>query len=105
MSAGEPVGSLAEEAAKLFAAIQAWAGDHEEPAEGSHPHVDPASAECRWCPLCQVVRMARATSPDVREHLSQAALSLALAVRGLLEDSEGTARRAAPVEKIDLTEE
>jgi hypothetical protein len=49
--------------------------------------------------------MARATSPDVREHLTQAATSLALAVKGLLEDPAETARRSTPLEKIDLTEE
>jgi hypothetical protein len=131
----EPVGTLAEEAAKLFAAIQSWAADR-EPAAATrrsedeepgpvqpdplqpdaedvddpqrthrHPDPEPGSTECRWCPHCQLVRMAKATSPDVREHLSQAALSLALALKGLLEEPERTARRAAPVEKIDLTEE
>jgi hypothetical protein len=58
-----------------------------------------------WCPLCRLVRLARATSPDVRAHLSQAALSLALAVKGMLDDPTTAPRGETPLEKIDLTEE
>jgi hypothetical protein len=126
MSGAEPVGTLAEEAAKLFAVLHGWlgdeGGDHEsrpssQQGSDSNPggcrhdpveerlRTEPAAAECRWCPLCQLARMARATSPDVREHLTQAATSLALAVKGLLEDPAETARRSTPLEKIDLTEE
>jgi len=116
MSAHEPVGTLAEEAAKLLAAVHGWVGDAGAPAHdpgggaddesgGDHGHDPHDAAECRWCPLCQLARMAKATSPDVREHLSQAAISLALALKGLLDDSSTVARRATPLEKIDLTEE
>jgi hypothetical protein len=108
MSEREPVGTLAEEAAKLLAAVHVWAGDStaasgdvdQDAADAGH---DPA--ECHWCPLCRLVRMARSTSPEVREHLSQAAVSLALAVKGLLEDPVTTTRRETPLEKIDVTEE
>lgn len=103
MSGAEPVGTLAEEAAKLFAVLHGWLGD--DLAEEGIGRTDPAAAECHWCPLCRLARMARATSPDVREHLTQAATSLALAVKGLLEEPAETVRRSAPLEKIDLTEE
>ena len=127
MSEREPVGTLAEEAAKLLAAVHAWAGDADgrtgrgvrgqeptrparparrRPRHGeSHEHGEHGPAECQWCPLCRLVRMAKATSPEVREHLSQAAISLALAVKGLLDDPATTPRRETPLEKIDLTEE
>jgi hypothetical protein len=120
MSEREPVGTLAEEAAKLLAAVHVWAGDSagasSQAAEAGQTgqagtsgeaghHEDHNSAECQWCPLCRLVRMAKATSPDVRDHLSQAAVSLALAVKGLLDETRTTARRETPLEKIDLTEE
>jgi hypothetical protein len=72
-------------------------------AGGEHRHED--LSECRWCPLCGLARLAKATSPEVRDHLTQAAVSLALAVKQLLDDSERTPRQAVPLEKIDLTEE
>jgi hypothetical protein len=110
MSPPEPVGTLVEEAAKLLAALQLRVGDPTgERGEGDDPgqpggqHAyDPA--ECEWCPVCRLVRTARATSPEVRAHLSQAVVSLALAVKGLLDDPM-TARSETPLEKIDLTEE
>ncbi len=120
MTGQEPVGSLAEEAAKLLAAVHTWAGDQQEaPGEagnagpvgetagpgGAEHGSDHDPAECQWCPICRLVRLAKATSPEVREHLSQAALSLALAVKGLLDDPVTSTRRETPLEKIDVTEE
>jgi hypothetical protein len=49
--------------------------------------------------------MAKATSPEVRDHLSQAAVSLTLALKGLLEAPPTSERRETPLEKIDVTEE
>jgi hypothetical protein len=125
----EPVGSLAEEAAKLIAAVQGWAGEHAGPArdrsssrDGSCEDADVADGgadsddddfgqgheghdlgvECRWCPLCQLARVAKATTPEVRDHLASAGLSLALALKGLLEGVDDGANRSEPVEKIDL---
>ncbi len=73
-----------------------------------HEAHDPLSPECRWCPLCQLMRAAKATSPEVREHLTNAATSFALALQGLLEPSSQRAERAereSPLEKIDLAED
>ena len=137
----EPVGSLAEEAAKLIAVMQNWASEHaghpdraaddEPPAPGAnepghpvgatddpghagedhprqdrgrqtdHADHDPA-VECRWCPLCQTVRVAKAATPEVREHFASAAMSLAMAFKGLMETVDDSTPRSAPVEKIDL---
>lgn len=110
MSEREPVGTLAEEAAKLLAAVHVWAGDSgsaagEAPEETATATGDTHPAECQWCPVCRLVRMAKTASPDVREHLSQAAVSLALAVKGMLDDPVTTPRRETPLEKIDVTEE
>jgi hypothetical protein len=109
----EPVGSLAEEAARLIAALQGWAQDQRprdegggaDHAESHEEHHDPLSIECRYCPLCALARVAKATTPEVRDHLSNAALSLALAVKGFLDNAQSTPREATPLEKIDLAED
>lgn len=141
MSAREPVGSLAEEAARLLAVVHGSTGgprqgepqpaalaepgdaapngqasDREDSdreasdqagSAGDRPRAaeDHHGGECRWCPLCQLMQRAKVTDPDVRHHLSQAAVSLALAVKGMLDDVETAPRRETPLEKIDLTEE
>jgi hypothetical protein len=113
----EPVGSLAEEAAKLVAALSsiqpgARAGhdDAEHDQHDQHDRHDPVAAECRYCPLCAMARAARSMTPEVREHLTSAASSLLLAARSILD--EAVARAGAdgadadkPVEKIDLAED
>jgi hypothetical protein len=114
----EPVGSLAEEAAKLVAALSSiqpgaradHSDDDEDGASEAHDEHDHAGAECRYCPLCAVARAARSMTPEVREHLTSAVSSLLLAVRGILD--EAVAKAAAdpadahrPVEKIDLAED
>jgi hypothetical protein len=127
VSADEPVGTVAEEAAKLIAALSGWAGDR-EPGREPAPDGDGAAEvggvqrtateggagrcacggvprECRWCPVCSAAKLASATSPEVRAHLSQAALSLAQAVTALLQDTSAAGSATVPVEKIDLAEE
>jgi hypothetical protein len=118
----EPVGSLAEEAARLIAAVQAWTQDPrprqtEHDAGGAQAAEDgldealdgdghdPMSIECRYCPLCALARMAKATTPEVRDHLSSAALSLALALKGFLDNNGSVPEEGIPVEKIDLAED
>lgn len=115
----DPVGSLAEEAAKLIAALQGWTQDirgrdvaeHERPASGAaeqahdhadHDHADPLSAECRYCPLCNIARFAKATTPEVRDHLVSAGLSLAMAFKELMDNAAPPKNGSTPVEKIDL---
>ncbi len=117
----EPVGSLAEEAAKLIAVVQGWAaehGGHDEPTDTAtarpestepgdheqHDHDGAVDPSCQWCPLCRVTRAAKATTPEVREHLATAAVSLALALKGVLDGLDGQPGQdpSDPVEKIDL---
>lgn len=84
----EPVGSVAEEAAKLFGAFSGWAKEHGDGlssfTDGLHEHVATGSPECAWCPICRTVAAIRQTSPEVMAHLTTAASSLMLAVAGMM---------------------
>ena len=92
----DPVGSVAEEAAKLFGAFAGWAREHgdglstmtehltDNLSGDLHEHLATGSASCTWCPVCRTVTAFRQTSPEVRAHLAGAASSLMLAVSGLM---------------------
>lgn len=97
--ADEAVGTLAEEAARLVDALRdlgrdqgASFADQAEAltswaAEGLHDldaHVATGAEECRYCPVCRAIAFARATSPEVRAHLADAASSLVQAAAHLL---------------------
>ena len=92
MSGGEPLGSAAQEAARLFAAVEEWArtrgadlldgaGLH----AGSSPldagHLATGDVPCTVCPLCQGVSLLRQVKPETVEHLLDAAASVVAAVR------------------------
>jgi len=113
---GDGVGSVGEEAAKLFAALSGWAReqgtDHAGSAAGAaaamsetmhslNEHIATGSEDCRYCPLCQVIHAVRETSPEVKAHLTVAASSLVQAVAGILATHVPT-DAASPVQKIDL---
>jgi hypothetical protein len=118
-SAGS-VGSVGEEAAKLFAALSDWAReqgtDHAGAATGAaagaaaamsetmhsfNEHIATGSEDCRYCPVCQVIHAVRETSPEVKAHLTVAASSLVQAVAGILATHVPT-DATSPVQKIDL---
>jgi hypothetical protein len=119
----EPIGSVAEEAAKLFAVLQHAAADprgttsataeHDVRAdeasgvrrdpgsaaedavpEDSHEHGIGRGPECQWCPVCQLINKVRNTSPETIEQLSTAAAHVLGSVRSLLEAAAEAARRA-----------
>jgi hypothetical protein len=117
----DPTGSIGEEATKLFEALQEWAATngagHLEggtsaaaaAAAAAHrvnEHIATGGADCRYCPVCQVISAVRGTPPEVREHLVSAASSLLHAVSGLLATPVPDQRtRRDPVQKIDLDDE
>jgi hypothetical protein len=120
-SGSDQVGSVAEEAAKLFSALQDWAGqpgpDHADGSRsgtsgiaaglrGVTDHVATGGQDCVWCPVCQVIHRVRQSSPEVKGHLAAAASSLLQAVSALLEPhaAPGEGRGGAGVEHIDLDE-
>jgi hypothetical protein len=92
----EPIGSVAEEAAKLFAVLQQAATDPggtthaEQPAEAHEHKLGP---DCVWCPVCQLINTVRNTSPETIEQLSTAAAHVLGSVRSLLEAAADAARQ------------
>ena len=119
----EGVGSVSEEAAKLLSALQGWAketgGDYADATDAAaagaasvlhriDEHVATGGADCRYCPVCQVISVVRSTSPEVRDHLATAATSLMHAAAGMLatqvpEQKPGQQQGSSgPVQKIDL---
>ncbi|MGC4112384.1 MAG: hypothetical protein QM747_18585 [Nocardioides sp.] len=102
----EPVGSVAEEAAKLLGALSGWAKEHGDGfaslSDELHEHLATDAPECTWCPVCRVISVVRQTSPEVRSHLTSAATSLALALSGMLATQPPS---ETGVERIDLDDD
>jgi hypothetical protein len=100
------VGSAAEEAVRLFAAVEEWARTR---GAGllDEEHLATGSAECRVCPLCQAIGAARHVRPEAVEHLLDAAASFVAALRATLAAPPGEqgARRGPGVEHIDVRED
>ena len=103
----EPVGTVAEEAAKLLGALSGWAKEHGDGlssfTDGLQEHVATGSPECTWCPVCRTVAAVRQTSPEVLTHLGTAASSLMLAVSGLMATQPES--RDGGVERIPLDDD
>ena len=108
----EPVGSVAEEAAKLFGAMGDWAREHGTPGwtdalgtvtDDLGEHIAHGE-DCRYCPLCRGIQVVRSASPEVREHLASAILSLAQAATAYLSTSPSEGRETG-VEHIDLSDQ
>ncbi|MFC5679044.1 hypothetical protein [Aeromicrobium endophyticum] len=83
----EPVGSVAQEAFKLFRAVTSQAdagsqpaGDHTTGDQASHDHTCSTS----WCPVCQVVGFVR-DNPDAIASVTRSATDLARSLRDLVE--------------------
>jgi hypothetical protein len=89
----EPVGTLAEEAAKLLSAAQEWAKSR---FEGDHP------SDCQLCPLCQAIGALRQVKPETIEHLVAAAASFASALRTTV--SPAPSPEPGRVQHIDVDE-
>ena len=80
MSGTPHVGSAAEEAARLFAAVEDWARTR---AGGlaDEQHLATGAPECTVCPLCQGVSLLRQVKPETVEHLLDAAASVVAGLR------------------------
>jgi hypothetical protein len=100
----ESVGSVAEEAARLFEAVQEWARRAGLGTDELATALATGAPECRVCPLCQLLGLLRERRPEVVEHLLDAGTSLAAALRAAVDASERewSARRPARAEHIDI---
>lgn len=101
-------GPLGEEAARLAEALVDWARGA-APWATTHLHDLPLatdSAECKLCPLCQLLTLVRQARPETFAHLADATSSLFAAVRTVVESAE-TARRHdnSGVERIRLDDD
>jgi hypothetical protein len=74
------VGSAAEEAARLFAALEQWARDRATTLLDGE-HLATGSPECQVCPVCQAIGALRHVRPEAVEHMLDAAASLVAALR------------------------
>lgn len=114
----QQVGSLAEEATKLFGALNGWARDQGDglgdsvsgltghavsAAHDLNDHLATGSAECTVCPVCRTVHAVRQLSPEVKAHLTSAAASLVHAAAGILATAApASSSHRGGVEHIDL---
>lgn len=116
----DDLGSVSEEAIKLFGALSEWARDHGSDvgsglsglagqaatsARDINEHIATGSEECTYCPICRTVHLVRQTSPEVRAHLAVAATSLLQAAAGMLATvvaDDARSGRSKEVQHIDL---
>jgi hypothetical protein len=95
-------GPLAEEAAKLAEAFAGWVSNgFSSPLLAGFGE----SAECRACPVCQLLRIAQGSQPEVFAHLADASASLLAALRAAVESSQAswTAGSRPVSERIDIS--
>jgi len=101
---GPQVGSAAQEAARLFAAVEDWAR-----ARGEAPAGDSATAgatTCGVCPVCSGIALLRDVRPETVEHLLDAAASVVAALRSAAAPpSSPEPGRPGGVEHIDVRED
>lgn len=122
----EPVGSVGEEAAKLFDALHDWVKESGDPAATGAPgagtdpvaglveglgsqwrsfneHIATGGQDCTYCPVCQVIARVREASPELRSHLAVATSSLLQAAATLVEARAPRPSADEPrVTRIDL---
>ncbi|MGQ0846072.1 MAG: hypothetical protein ACT4QF_18255 [Sporichthyaceae bacterium] len=86
MTREEALGGAAHEAARLVEALGEWLGTHasaDGPAwtQTGEEAIATGTAECRLCPVCRLIAIARAASPEVVAHLDDALRSLLAALK------------------------
>jgi hypothetical protein len=105
-------GTLAEEAVKLAEALsKSWTDLSGSGFVHSLLSSVGESAECNVCPVCQLLRVAQGSRPEVFEHLAAASTSLLAALRAALESSQaswsagsqGSAGTRPTSERIDIS--
>lgn len=95
----DPVGSAAEEAARLLGAVQDWARTRFD-----GEHLATGGTECQVCPVCQGIALLRQVKPETAEHLLDAAAALVAALRSAVATPSAAAPPASRVQPIDIRE-
>jgi hypothetical protein len=105
---GPQLGSAAQEATRLFAAVEDWARTRGEAyAAGLPEHAGPT---CAVCPVCSGIALLRDVRPETVEHLLDAVASVVAAVRSAVvpppspTDGSRSGPRPGGVEHIDVRE-
>lgn len=103
-SSPPPVGSAAEEAARLFSAAEEWMRTR---AGGHLDGLATGAAECTVCPVCQGISALRQVRPETVEHLLDAAASFVAALRTTVTapPPHEPGSRRPDVQHIDVREE
>ncbi|GAA1590021.1 hypothetical protein GCM10009678_85520 [Actinomadura kijaniata] len=99
----EQPGDVLDEAAKLFDVLRrrltggsgtggagTGADDVWSRAVTEDPHIATGAPECRNCPICRAIAMARESGPDVGRHVRQAGAALAAAALDVVAAYERT---------------
>jgi hypothetical protein len=92
-------GPLGEETARLVEALSEWARGHSDDVP-----LATGAAECKLCPLCQLVSLMRQARPETFAHLLDATAALAAAMRTVVESHQHDAASTG-VERIDLDDD
>lgn len=95
----ESIGTPADEAAKLLAAVQDWAR-----ARFDAQHLATGSSECQVCPVCQAVSALRQVNPQTVEHLLEAAASFVAALKSTVTTQPTPPDAGSRVQHIDIRE-
>lgn len=105
MNEHSPLGSAAQEAAKLFTAMEDWARTRTGRLVDTE-HLATGSAACQSCPICQGVGLLRTVRPETVEHLLDATASFVAAVRAAVAPPPSPPAAPAPagVQHIEIQE-
>jgi hypothetical protein len=109
----DPFGAAAEEAAKLVDALGQWLAARAATRPSGpvdlgylNTHIATGSAECKLCPLCQVISLLRTSSPELAHRLDEAVEALLALARVALDGVERQ-RQSKPTasgfETIDIS--
>jgi hypothetical protein len=91
----DPFGAAAEEAARLVDALGQWLAARAATRPGGpvdlgylDAHIATGAAECKLCPLCQVISLLRTSSPELAHRLDEAMEALLALARVALDGVE-----------------
>lgn len=94
-SSTDPLGNASQEAARLLDALGQWLGARGPESGGWGEHLATGAPECRLCPVCRLIALARETSPELATHLDDALGSVSAALR-LIGDHLGAHAKSQP---------